>query len=296
VTVGSVRAVSGLDVAAYLDRLGIAHPGPPSVAGLRALHAAHVERVPYETFDHYLGRPPGLDPYASADRIARLRRGGYCYHLNGAMSVLLAALGYRVTRHLAGVHADPAKAAPGADGNHLGLTVEGLAAPECPEGRWLVDVGLGDALHQPLPLRAGRYRQGPFTYTLGPSRLAPGGWRLDHDPRGSFVGVDFAAEPSTMDAFESWHGWLSSAPESPFVRTPTAQRRDSAGVDIIRGCVFTRITADGGHRRLFTSRDEWFELLAERFGLTFDDLDDPTRTALWARMLARHRAHEAAAR
>ena len=271
-------------IGAYLARLGLTDPGPPSVAGLHALHRAHVERVAYETFDLYLGRPPGIDPVGSAERIAHLGRGGYCYHLNGAMSVLLEALGYRVSRHVAGVQvgADhPARAT----GNHLALVVDGLPAPECPDGRWMVDVGLGDALHTPLPLRAGRHQQGPFAYQLRPWTT---GWRLDHDPRGSFVGVNFTTEPSTMDSFAGWHTYLSGSPESPFVRTATAQRRDETGVDIVRGCVFTRIAANGGYRRLLTDRDAWYQLLAERFGLTFDEYDGATLTALWDRVYAQH--------
>ena len=45
--------------------------------------SAHLERVPYETLDIVLGKPPGIDPLASARRILG-GRGGYCYHLNGA--------------------------------------------------------------------------------------------------------------------------------------------------------------------------------------------------------------------
>ena len=270
-------------IGAYLSRLGLSHPGPPSVENLHALHTAHVERIAYETFDLYLGRPPGIDPVASAERIAHLGRGGYCYHLNGAMSVLLEALGYRVSRHVAGVQVGPDHPAR-ATGNHLALVVDGLPSRESPDGRWMVDVGLGDALHAPLPLRTGRHQQGPFIYALQPWAT---GWRLDHDPRGSFLGVNFTTEPSTMDAFAGWHTYLASSPDSRFVATATAQRRDASGVDILRGCLFTRIAANGGYRRLVTDRDAWFQLLADRFGLTFDEFDGATRNTLWERVSAR---------
>lgn len=145
-----------LDTNAYLRRLTLPDPGPPSAQALRALHAAHVERVAYEALEIQLGRPTTLDPHESAERIVARRRGGYCYHLNGAFSLLLAGLGYDVVWHRAGVqnHADPGPVGAGI-ANHLTLTVHGLPAPDCPSGDWLVDVGLGDALHGPLPLRAG---------------------------------------------------------------------------------------------------------------------------------------------
>ena len=96
----------------YLERLGLASlpagdgrrlacAGPPSVEGLRILHHAHVERVPYENLDIQLGRPMSIGPLASAARIAA-GRGGYCYQLNGAFGLLLSALGYSVQMHKGG--------------------------------------------------------------------------------------------------------------------------------------------------------------------------------------------------
>jgi arylamine N-acetyltransferase len=85
-----------MDTAAYLRRLGVDDAGPPSAAALAALHRAHVVRVPYETIEIQLGRPTTVDPHEAAERIVECNRGGYCYHLNGAFSLLLYALGYDV--------------------------------------------------------------------------------------------------------------------------------------------------------------------------------------------------------
>jgi len=82
-----------LDTAAYLQRLGLEHPGPPSADGLRALHEAHVEQVAYEALEIQLGRPTTVDPHEAAARIVGQHRGGYCYHLNGAFSLLLGRWG-----------------------------------------------------------------------------------------------------------------------------------------------------------------------------------------------------------
>src|SRR5918996_3468326 len=189
---------SGL-IGGYLRRLGVAHPSAPSVTALRTLHRMHVEGVPYEALDIQLQRPTSLDPFVSARRIVRDHRGGYCYHLNGAFSVLLRALGYTVMWHRAGVQNRSDPVAPGAEwANHLTLTVHGLNSDDCPSGVWLVDVGLGDALHDPLPLHPGSYRQGPFSYRLRRSDREPGGWRFDHDPAGSFAGMDFRLQPATV--------------------------------------------------------------------------------------------------
>jgi N-hydroxyarylamine O-acetyltransferase len=284
-----------VDVAAYLERLRLRYPGGPSAEALRVLHAAHVERIAYEALEIQLERPTTVDPHESAARILGRHRGGYCFHLNGAFSLLLEALGYDVVWHRAGVqnHSDPEP--PGAQlANHLALTVHGLPSEESPSGDWLVDVGLGDALHAPLPLRAGAYEQGPFRYVLRRSQVERGGWRFDHDPRGSFAGMDFRPQRATQDDFRARHLHLSTSPESGFVRTCSVQRRDAGGVDMLTGCVLGRL--DGGEREavvLDTSAD-WYGALRDVFDLPLDDVDADARAALWARVRAAHEAWLAA--
>src|SRR5438270_11139622 len=105
----------------YLRRLGLERE-PPSVPALHRLHRAHVERVPYETVWIHTGDRYSCSAEESLARIARTSRGGYCFHLNGAFSELLAALGYRVVRHVGGVHG-PDGPSKQAMTNHLVLTV-----------------------------------------------------------------------------------------------------------------------------------------------------------------------------
>ncbi|MFE3453446.1 arylamine N-acetyltransferase [Nonomuraea sp. NPDC059194] len=274
-----------MDITAYLRRLGL-ESAPPTLDSLRALHAAHVERVPYEVLEIWLDRPTTIDPAESAARILS-GRGGYCYHLNGALSALLTALGYEVTRHVGGVQNHGAE--PGVTGNHLVLTVR-LPSSEGPE-EWLVDAGLGDALHEPLPLAEGRYRQGPFEYGMRPSEVAPGGWRFDHDPRGSFAGMDFGMKPAEMAEFEAMHEHLSTSPTSGFVRTATLNRRDASGVDILRGLVLTRVGDDTTSTTL-ESETDYFAALADVFGIALPPGD---RSLLWGRLVTAHEAWIASA-
>lgn len=279
-----------IDTEAYLRRLRISDPGPPSSTALRALQAAHVERIAYEALDIQLGIISSIDPVESAARITKLGRGGYCYHLNGALSLLLQDLGYDVVWHKAGIQnrADPGPRRAEL-ANHLALTVHGLPGDDCPSGVWLVDVGLGDALHEPLPLHEGTYTQGPFSYVLRRSEVEPGGWRLDHDPAGSFKGMDFAPERATLDDFTDRHVFLSTSPESGFVRTCAVQRRDAAGVDVLTGLVLRRMSGRPGRTRVIEDRAEWFEVLDDVFGLALTDLDAAAKDALWGRVC---RAHE----
>ncbi|WP_103348328.1 arylamine N-acetyltransferase [Amycolatopsis sp. CA-128772] len=274
--------MGNFDVTGYLQRLGL-DAEPPSAAALRRLHAAHVERVPYEPLEIQLGRTTPLEPAASLARILQ-GRGGYCYHLNGAFSELLLALGYQVTRHHGGVQGDPADE-PHVNRNHLALTVTGL--PGDPSAAWLVDAGLGDGLHEPLPLREGTYVQGPHTYRLRPSEVAPGGWRFDHDPSGSFTGFDFAPGPAQMADFAERHTFLSTAPESGFVRVCVLQRRDATGVDSLRALTLNR----HGAKELIGSPAEWWAAAGDVFGIPAAQFTAEERQRLWRQCVAQHEAH-----
>jgi N-hydroxyarylamine O-acetyltransferase len=280
-----------LDINRYLARLGVPHTGPPSVEGLYALHQAHVERVPYENLDIQLGRRTSIGAVDSALRITA-GAGGYCYHLNGAFALLLASLGYAVRRHRGGVQARGEARPPGANGNHLALTVHGLPSRDNPDGMWFVDVGLGDALHGPLPLRVGEYTDGPLRFGLAPSTVEYLGWRFTHDPVGSFAGMDFRADLASEREFASRHEWLSSDPASPFLRLVTVQRRDKSGVDSLRGRVLRRLPE--GHGRELGTAAEWYGVLADVFGLHLRELARDEREGLWRRVNATHDAWQVA--
>ena len=276
---------------AYLQRLGL-EVEPPSVEALQRLHRRHVERVPYETMWLHAGEAWGIDPVDSVHRIARQGRGGYCYHLNGAFAELLRSLGYSVTRHVGGVHG-PAGPDAASVGNHLVLTVGDLASEENPSGVWYVDVGLGDALHDALPLAAGEYRPPPFRLVLEETEGGIGDWHLVHDPAGGFAGMSWTKAAAEMAQFAVKHEWLSTAPESPFLTVAVAERRDAGGVDVVRGLVRTRIGTGAAASEPLVARADWFGVLGDVFDLRFDGVAPDVLDRLWDRVFATHRAWEA---
>lgn len=271
--------------AAYLRRLGL-EAEPPAVDALQRLHRAQVERVPYETVWIHAGEAWGIGVADSVERIALGGRGGYCFHLNGAFSELLWSLGYTVTRHVGGVHG-PGGPTDAEMTNHLVLSVSELPTDDHPAGTWYVDAGLGDAMHEALPLRAGSYQEGPFRLSLEGAPGATGDWHLTHDPGGSFTGMSWRAAPATMADFAVRHEWLSTAPESGFVRVASAQRRDATGVDSMRGLMLSRVGAGSGPPQALTERADWFTALADVFGL---HLTGRSADRLWDRCLAAHEA------
>lgn len=265
---------------AYLRRLGVAW-GEATPERLLAIHRAQVERVPYENLDIYRGAPPGIDPQVSAERIVS-GRGGYCYHQNGALSALLRTLGYQVHRHVGGVRGEASDDVQAAMGNHCALTVtlDGEA--------WLVDCGLGDALYEPIPLRSGRFRQGPFDYRL--EQLDPHRWRLVHDPvQNSFHDMTFHLAPVSMSRFAERHLALATQPESHFVSSLGVYLRRADGVDGLRGLVRYRHDADGRAERLLTDEATWLATLTDDFGLSLEQVPPQERHDLWS---TARRAHD----
>ena len=192
-------------------------------------------------------------------------------------------MGYNVTRHVGGVH--------GPDGptdhdytNHLVLTVSDLS-----DETWYVDTGLGDALHEPVPLRTGTYRQGPIEFRL--ERLdATDGWHFVHDPHGSFTGMAWHPGATAMGAFADRHEWLSTSPESGFVRVLTMQRRDADALDILRDLTLTHLTCDGPAISTIETEAEWHAVFGDVFRIDVNRLPPDLIAALWPR---RRSAHEA---
>jgi len=271
---------------ALLRRLGFAAPPAPTVPALVALNRAFVERVPYESVWIALGESRTVDPYDAARYVMGPGgRGGYCYHMNGTMATLLHWLGFDVHRHVGGVQVGPDDPA-GATGNHLVLTVRtGTAAGL---DTWLVDTGIGDGPHEPIPLAPGAYRQGPFTYRVADSAAVPGGWRLTSQLRTTFEGMDFGPAEARTEDFAEKHRYLSTSPDSPFVRVVSAFRRDATGFDMLRGAVLSRQEATGRTSTELATQSDWFAALADVFGMTLSTVDDAGRAALWARVSASH--------
>lgn len=280
---------------AYLTRLGV-DAAIPSVDALKLVVRRHAERVPYETLWIAAGERWSTDPIQAAERIALAGRGGYCYHLNGALGLLLSSLGYAVQGHVGGVQAGEPN--PNARGNHLALTVTGLPTEENQAGHWYVDAGLGDALHEPLPLVPGMYHQAPFRLTLeradkqAGERAGDQSWTLIHDPSGGFRSMTWTSGPALPSDFATRHEWLSTSPESGFVRVPMAERRDATGADVIRGLVLARVGAGAFTGTPIVRQSEWFDVLADIFGLRFESTTRGSRQRLWDAVNKAHRGWE----
>ena len=282
--------MANIDVQGYLRRLGTVDPGKPSIEGLFALHRAHLERVAYTSLQVHLGQRTTPDPYESAARIVA-GEAGYCYHLNGAFGVLLETLGYDVTWHRGRVWSEPPRGRGlgpvQEEPNHLVLLVE------AEDTLYYCDAGLGDGFHEPLLLVPGEVTQGPYTYKLERIRFDNNttGWSFTHDPKAdSFTGMVFEERIASLPDFLDRHEWMETDPESGFVKNLDVYRRDATGVDHLRGCVLTRSDGRTTTRREITDSDEWFDVVADVFGLRLPGIGEAAQERLWKRVWIQHTA------
>jgi N-hydroxyarylamine O-acetyltransferase len=227
---------------------------------LRNLHRVHILTVPFENLDILHGREIVLDPDALIRKVVERRRGGFCYELNGAFSVLLATLGFRVTLLSARVCPGDGSFSPEFD--HLTLRVD-LDEP------WLADVGFGDLFIEPLQLKMGvAQRQGERVF-----RIVQGGnsMRLETEKDGGWkTEYKFTLQPRNLQEFEEMCRYHQTSPESHFTRKALCTRATPDGRITLSDMKL--ITTQGGKKkeRVLVSDKERNVVLAEMFGVIPD--------------------------
>ena len=256
---------------AFLDRLGETRPVRPDLASLRNLHRAWRERVPYENLDVQLGRPVRLDPEALVDKIVVRGRGGYCYEQNGALALLLEAVGFEVTMVEAGVMRE--QRGDGQWGNHNALlvTIGGET--------WLADAGIGDGFLEPLPLRELACDQDGLVYRI--ERLDRTTWRVHHHPGGTISSYDLRTEARELSDFAARSRELTTSPSSPYVTTLMAARPAGGATALLLSRTVRHLGVTRGEPRTLAGRDEFADLLARDFLVPLDDLGESGVDELW---------------
>ena len=250
----------GVDVGAYLERIGF--DGSPSVdlATLAELQRRHMTTVPFENLDIALGTGDGervtVDADVNVDKIVGRSRGGWCFELNGAFALLLEAIGFPVIRLGAAVLlGGPSKLI-----DHVALEVM-LGEP------YLVDVGFGDSFITPIALnRTGPQDGGTGTFELIGS---PQGTTLtkhvDDIPAAQYR---FKRVAHTMDQFGPASAALQVDPDKHWRAKPFATRLLDGGPDRV---TLTgdrlKIVRDGETAEHPVANDDWDHTLKEWFGI-----------------------------
>lgn len=191
--------------------------------------------------------------------------------MNGLLSWALQEIGFEVTRMSGAVmreHQGDTQL-----GNHLVLEVM-LDQP------YLADVGLGDGIREPVPIRPGSYQQGAWQYRL--EQIADEYWRFHNHEDSNVTSFDFKHEAAEEQTLVDKCEWLQTAEDSPFKKLFVAQRFTPAGFVVQLGKMFTTVTASGRTTQEIDNVEHFNDHMAKTFGLTEDF------HALWPDILAAH--------
>jgi N-hydroxyarylamine O-acetyltransferase len=260
------------DVGAYLERLGL--NGRP---GLAELHRAHVHSIPFENLEPHRGHPVPLEIDGLERKMVEGRRGGYCFEQNLLFKSACEAMGAEVETYLARVRwRAPAGMVRPRTHLVLGVRAEGAT--------WLADVGFGAGTPlEPMPFGpGGPYEQSGWTYRVvedGPELVLQ---RLDCEVWGDVYA--FSPEPSPFVDIELSNWYVSTHPQSPFVKGIIVSRRPADGsVELLSDWSgelrLVNETPVGTTGTPVTMRDAP-EVLATRFGLAGFEIGTDGRLGL----------------
>ena len=247
-----------LDVYSYLGRIGYSGETKPTSETLRAVHRAHMFSVPFENLDISLGRKIVLDENAFLHKVITLRRGGFCYELNGAFAALLRALGFRVS--LLSARVARADGGEGPEFDHLALRVD-------LDGPWLADVGFGESFLEPLRLEAGKEQLDPagtFYMVQDEDR-----WQVQRaEPDGNRrPQYSFTLQARRLEEFAGMCHYHQTSPLSSFTQKRVCSRATPEGRITLSEMKLIVTNKVGRDERTLASEEEYLRALKEHFGI-----------------------------
>jgi N-hydroxyarylamine O-acetyltransferase len=264
-----------------LAHLGFDERPAPDTDGLRVVHRAFVSRLAYDGLTAQLGEHAELDPSALVERTLRTGRGGYCFEINTIMLTLLRALGFDVERREGIVDVREAFAG-GAATNHLALV-----ATTRDGARFVCDAGWGEGPLEPVALREGMQRQGPFTWTV---ERDGDGWWVGQHAWGSSPGFRFGDAAVPLERFAPHHQRLATEPESSFVKTLVVQQPHADHVVTLRARTLSRKGPEVDQRVVLPDERAFADTLQHVFGIDPEALGAERVARLWANARAQHEA------
>jgi len=255
---------------AYLARIGLSRPVEIDFETLAAIHRAHFLSFTWEALDAYMGWPSSIRPQDAFAKMVEGKRGGWCYEMNGLLGAALCALGFRVTRLCAGVNRETLGDA--VFGNHLTLRID-------LDQSYLAEVGVADAIIEPVPIKVGPISQRGFDFSIVETE---DGWlRFKNHSVGLARSFDFRSDRRDEAAMATAHRWLTEDPASPFTGTLAILRHTPEGYIALQNDRLRRITPFGVDEQRITSAGQFADTLAAAF-----EIDIPQSRQVWKRILA----------
>lgn len=255
-----------LDLDAYLARIGVEGPLPPTVSTLRTLVRAHVPAIPFENLEVVLGRPVPLGLDDLQKKLVCSPRGGYCYEHVLVFAAVLERLGFTATGLAARVRMATGLLRP-ATHALLRVQVPGEAR------EWICDVGFGEGLMEPVELADGAQTTGE-TWAFRLQRDGAGGWLLHAlRPDGRIDAHAFTLDRRYAIDYLALNHYISSHPRSPFVGRLVVQGVRPEVRHVLHDTTLTSSRTDGTSETRRLGPEEVPAVLEEVFGIVLEAQD-----------------------
>jgi N-hydroxyarylamine O-acetyltransferase len=263
----------GLNLDAYLARIGYSGPRTASLATLTTLHVAHPQAIAFESLDPWMGRPLQLDLDTLQAKLVASGRGGYCYEHNTLFWAALQALGFQVR----GLSARVLYSTPPGGGrhprNHMLMLVETTA------GLHIADVGFGGlTLTAPVRLEADIVQTTPHERVC--LTRAGDDWVLEAETQNEAGAVwrqmyQFGLEEHIAPDYDVANYYMSTHPRSPFVARLVAARPFAGGrLALANTALSIHHTGGASEKRTLVSVTELRAVLTGDFGIALGDMPD----------------------
>lgn len=259
---------AGVDLDAYLARVGFEGEVKADLATLRGLHTAHVDAIPFDNLDALLGRTEvPLDIARVQEKIVRQGRGGWCLEQVVLMAAVLDRIGFTFTAFAGRTRIRTGS--PFGPALHVALAVEA-------EGElWLHDVSFGaHGVHEPIRLAENARLDGDFSFDLVREPSGENVLRFLR-PEGPAELYGFTADPRYPSDFELLNHFCLTHPRSPFNHRMILQRTQAKVRHLLAGTTLLEIRAGETSSRELDGA-EALAAVEEVFGITL--AEDDVRT------------------
>ena len=246
----------------YLERIKYEGSLEVSYETLYGIHVRHALSIPFENLDVYNRKPIFLGKEILFQKIVENGRGGYCFEMNGLLSIVLKELGFKVTDLLARACLE---------GEIFFAKLHHVMLVEIEDKKWLVDVGFGgEGITAPVLIEEG-VEQKQFVNTYRIKTNPAFGYVLQRKVEDEYINLyAFTTEECIPVDFVVANHFTSTFPESFFLKERFCTIPTEKG----------RITLTQGHFKVvegekvaetkITDDKEFYELLKMNFHISME--------------------------
>ncbi|HUQ58826.1 arylamine N-acetyltransferase family protein [Lentzea sp.] len=260
---------SGVDLDAYLTRVGYEGDVAADLPTLRRLHIAHVDAIAFDNLDALLGRTEvPLDLDSVQRKIVRQGRGGWCLEQVVLMAAVLDRVGFAFTAFAGRTRIRT--------GNRFGPALHVALLVEADGERWLHDVSFGaHGLHEPIRFAQDARLDGGFSFDLVREPTGEHVLRFLR-PEGPAELYGFTTDVRYPSDFELLNHFCLTHPRSPFNHRMVLQRTQPKVRHLLAGTVLTEIRPGEPATVRELGEAEALSAPGEIFGITLEPGDVQT--------------------